>query len=64
LLARLLLNKPVFAILDEPTGALDEESVKHVFAALQSLLPATTFVIVAHHRPPGINFKHEVVLGE
>jgi putative ATP-binding cassette transporter len=64
LLARLLLNKPLLAILDEPTGALDEESEKNVLAALQALLPATTFVIVAHHRPPGIDFEHEVVLEE
>ncbi len=62
MLARLLLAKPRVAILDEPSGALDEASERHVFATLQSLLPETTFVVVAHHRPPCLAFRHELHL--
>lgn len=62
MLARILLAKPRVAILDEPSGALDEASERHVFATLQSLLPETTFVVVAHHRPPCLVFRHELHL--
>jgi putative ATP-binding cassette transporter len=62
MLARLLLARPRVAVLDEPSGALDEASERHVFATLQSLLPDTTFVVVAHHRPPCLAFRHEIHL--
>lgn len=62
MLARLLVLKPSFAILDEPTSALDEQSEQHLFATLQSLLPETTFVIVAHHRPLGLGIRQEIDL--
>jgi putative ATP-binding cassette transporter len=60
MLARLLLHKPRFAILDEPTSALDEEAEACLFETLLRLLPETTFVVVAHRRPPTLDLKHEV----
>jgi putative ATP-binding cassette transporter len=62
MLARLLVAKPRYAILDEPTGALDEKAEVHIFSTLQALLPHTTFIVVSHHRPPCLTFRHEVWL--
>lgn len=64
MLARLLFAKPRYAILDEPTSALDEKSEVLVFSTLQALLPHTTFIVVSHHRPPCLEFRHEVWLEE
>lgn len=62
MLARLLLHKPRFAILDEPTSALDEAAEAFLFETLQRLLPETTFVVVAHRRPPRLALHHEIIL--
>lgn len=64
MLARLLLHKPRFAILDEPTSALDEDAEALVFETLARLLPQTTFVVVAHRKPPSLALKHEIHVRE
>jgi len=62
MLARLLLHKPSFAILDEPTSALDEAAEASLFDTLSRKLPDTTFIIVAHRRPPMLDLKHVIHL--
>jgi vitamin B12/bleomycin/antimicrobial peptide transport system ATP-binding/permease protein len=44
--ARLLLNKPSYAILDEATSALDPQNEKHLYEQLQS--SGMTFLSVGH----------------
>lgn len=62
MLARLLVLKPDIAILDEPTSALDLEAERALFAVLQSALPATTFIIVAHREPAGLPIRRVIRL--
>ena len=64
MLARLLLHKPRFAILDEPTSALDEDAEAFLYETLVRLLPETTFVVVAHRRPPVLGLKLEIHVRE
>ena len=47
-LARALVRKPSVLLLDEATSALDEESQKKVQEALDSVMPLSTFIVVAH----------------
>ena len=47
-MARVLAAKPMIVLLDEPTSSLDEENAELVMAALFSLPPETTFIVVSH----------------
>jgi putative ATP-binding cassette transporter len=47
-IARALLHRPDWLFLDEATSALDEAGEKRVYEVLQSRLPATTMVSIAH----------------
>lgn len=51
-LAGLLLARPDWAFLDEATSALDPDAEASVLDTLCRALPGTTFVIIAHRRPP------------
>lgn len=62
-LARLLFERPDWALLDEATGALDEPAERQVLSALREALPATTFILIAHRRPTGLGEVREVELG-
>jgi putative ATP-binding cassette transporter len=62
-LARLLLQRPAFAYLDEPTSAIDVASETELLAMLRRELPDTAFVIVAHRRPQGLSPLTTVELG-
>ncbi|MBL8568242.1 MAG: ABC transporter ATP-binding protein/permease [Phreatobacter sp.] len=62
-LARLLFEKPDWALLDEATGALDEPAETRLFSALRETLPTTTFILIAHRRPTGLGDVREVELG-
>jgi putative ATP-binding cassette transporter len=46
--ARVLLQKPDWAFLDESTSALDEETEKELYRRLHSALPGITIVSVGH----------------
>ena len=61
-LLRLLANKPKWVFMDEPASALDPATERHIFSALRSLLPDTTFIIIAHRPPVGIGTYREVNL--
>ena len=56
--ARILLNKPPYAILDEATSALDMENEEGLYQRLQAM--GTTFISVGH-RPILVNY-HQLVL--
>jgi len=56
--ARLLLNKPRYAILDEATSALDASNEELFYHQLQSL--NTTFLSVGHR--PSLTDYHQSVL--
>lgn len=62
-LARLLLQRPVFAYLDEPTSAIDVASETGLFEMLRHELPDTAFVIVAHRKPQGLGTPRIIELG-
>lgn len=62
-LARLLLQRPLFAYLDEPTSAIDVASETALFEMLRRELPDTAFVIVAHRRPQGLGMPRTIELG-
>lgn len=53
-LARLLLIKPDWALLDEPASALDVTAETEIFSRLRQELPNTSFVVVAHRPPQGL----------
>jgi len=52
LLAQVILRQPVIAVLDEATGALDENSETSVLAALKRRLPQTILIVVSHRPGP------------
>lgn len=56
--ARVLLGKPRYAILDEATAALDGKNESHLYEALLAL--DTTLISVTHH--PGLLKYHRHVL--
>lgn len=53
-LGRLLLLAPQWALLDEPSSALDQSAEAELFAMLRRELPKTSFIIVAHRQPQGL----------
>lgn len=61
-LARLLLQRPAFAYLDESTSAIDVASEAALFALLHRELPETAFIIVAHRQPQGLGALRTIEL--
>ncbi|MGI2904110.1 ABC transporter ATP-binding protein/permease [Tolypothrix sp. VBCCA 56010] len=56
--ARLLLNRPRYALLDEATSALDLQNEKHLYQQLQE--SETTFISVGH-RESLLNYHKQVL---
>jgi putative ATP-binding cassette transporter len=54
-LARALLIRPDWLFLDEATSALDDASERRAYAVLESMLPGTAMVSIAH-RPAAAGF--------
>ncbi|MCU0897897.1 MAG: ABC transporter ATP-binding protein/permease [Burkholderiales bacterium] len=55
-LARALLIRPDWLFLDEATSALDDASEQRAYSVLESMLPGTAIVSIAHH--PGVAGFH------
>lgn len=49
-IARLLLTKPKIVFLDEPSGAMDLASERHLISRLKSAFGAQTTLLIATHR--------------
>jgi ABC-type multidrug transport system fused ATPase/permease subunit len=47
-LARALLRRPRFLVLDEATSGLDLRTERAVLAALEAIGPETTILVIAH----------------
>ncbi len=47
-LARLLLQKPGFAFIDEPTSHLDDENTANLIALIKQYLSQSTVIVVSH----------------
>ena len=56
--ARILVNKPKYAILDEATSALDVQNEKSLYCHLQKM--KTTYISVGH-RPTLIEYHHTLL---
>lgn len=61
-LARLLVHRPQWALLDEPASGLDVAAETELFAMLRRELPDTSFVIVAHRQPQGLGPTRNIAL--
>ncbi|PTM60187.1 ABC transporter ATP-binding protein/permease [Phreatobacter oligotrophus] len=53
-LARLVVQRPDWAVLDEATSALDAEAEAEVLATLRRMLPDAGLVLIAHRAPSAI----------
>lgn len=53
-LARLLVQRPDWALLDEATSALDADAEAEILARLRRSLPDCTFLVIAHREPRGL----------
>ena len=49
-IARLLLTKPKIVFLDEPSGAMDLASERHLITRLKNAFGADTTLLIATHR--------------
>ena len=61
-LARLLLQKPQWAFLDEATSGLDIAAERQLLGLLRRELPDTAFLVVAHREPTGLGPIRKVEL--
>ena len=48
-IARVLIQRPDFVLLDESTSALDGETERKLYQAMIDELPGSTFVSISHH---------------
>lgn len=61
-LARALIKRPAILILDEPTSAIDAESEKLIWQAIENLDYPATLIVIAHHFAPFKTFDQILVL--
>jgi putative ATP-binding cassette transporter len=61
-LARLILARPDWAVLDEPTGALDAAAEEKLLSVLRTALPRTSFVVISHREPVGLGDLRKIDL--
>jgi putative ATP-binding cassette transporter len=63
-IARALLSKPLWLILDEATSAMDEGSEAQLYRVLKAYLPQTTLISVGHRESLKTLHDREIHLGE
>ena len=63
-IARTLLTKPRWLILDEATSAMDEASEAHLYRLLKERLPETTFISIGHRESLKLFHVREIRLEE
>ncbi|MDT0683019.1 SbmA/BacA-like family transporter [Roseicyclus sp. F158] len=63
-LARVLLHRPDWVILDEATSSLDAASEAHLLALLRRELPRAAILCVAHRDPVGLDPTGTWFIGE
>jgi vitamin B12/bleomycin/antimicrobial peptide transport system ATP-binding/permease protein len=63
-IARAILSKPHWLVLDEATSAMDEKSEGHLYRLLRSKLPDTTFISIGHRESLKALHIREVRFGE
>jgi putative ATP-binding cassette transporter len=56
--ARILLNKPKYAMLDEATSALDADNEEHLYRQLEA---SSTTLISVSHRPSVLKYHRQVL---
>ncbi len=59
-LARMLLKKSHFIVLDEPTAGLDPQHTHEVLETIRSLAPAHTVLVISHH-PETVRYVDSVI---
>ncbi|MEP3244635.1 MAG: SbmA/BacA-like family transporter [Sneathiella sp.] len=57
-LIRILIEKPNWVFMDEATSAIDVQNEEQIFKHLQTQLPDTTFILIAHRQPAGFKALH------
>ena len=62
-LARILIQKPDWVLLDESTSALDESAEFDLFALIRTELPDTGLLCVAHRPPHGLKPYRKISIG-
>ena len=62
--ARILLAKPDWLFLDEPTTGLDKYSEDRLFKLLKSRLPNTTIICIAHYSPSCLDITRTLALAD
>ena len=63
-LARAVLNRPDWLILDAATSALDATAEVDLLHWLRQELPGTSIIITAHRKPAGLIADHVLRLGD
>ncbi|MBY0292561.1 MAG: ABC transporter ATP-binding protein/permease [Alphaproteobacteria bacterium] len=63
-IARTLLTKPHWLVLDEATSAMDEASEAHLYRLLKEKLPETTFISIGHRESLKLFHTREICLEE
>lgn len=63
-LARALLTKPHWLVLDEATSAMDEVSEAYLYGLLKTQLPETTLISIGHRESLKSFHTREIRLGE